>query len=190
MLTVEEAELRMLACARLRPTEIVAVEHATGRVLREEIRADRDLPPFDRATMDGIAVAFAPGITEFRVESVQAAGEPAHWLADPQHGCLEIMTGAMRPEGADTVIPYEDVEVRDGIARVVPGAQIERGQYFHRRGTDRKAGDGLLPAGGRLCSPQIAIAVSTGCTQLTVATPPRFAVTPGADELGEPGAPI
>lgn len=190
MLTVREAESRMLARARVRPTEVVPAEHATGRVLREEIRADRDLPPFDRATMDGIAVAFAPGRTEFRIEGVQAAGEPARQLVDPEHGCLEMMTGAMRPEGADTVIPYEDVELCNGLARIAPGAQIERGQFVHRQGTDRRAGDVLLPTGIRLCSPQIAIAVSVGCTSLTVARPPRYAVISVGNELVEPGAPI
>lgn len=190
MLTVAEAEARMLARARLRPAEIVSVKDAAGRVLREEVRADRDLPPFDRATMDGIAVAFAPAQTEFRVEGVQAAGKPARRLADPHRGCFEIMTGAMRPEGADTLIPYEDLEIRDGTARIATGARIERGQFFHRQGTDRKAGDVLLPAGTRLRSPQIAIAVSTGRAHLTVAKPPRFAVISVGDELVDAVAPI
>ncbi len=186
MLTVAEAEARILAHAKLRPVESVATADATGRVLREDIRTDRDLPPFDRATMDGIAIAYAPERAEFRIEGIQAAGRSAGQLADPA-GCFEIMTGAMCPVGADTVVPYEDVEIANGRARIK--APVERGQYLHRQGADRKAGDVLLHAGARLRSPQIAIAVSAGLARLTVAKPPRLAVVSVGDELVEPGAP-
>lgn len=190
MITVEEAERRILARARLRPVEIVSIDGAEGRVLRDTLRTDCDLPPFDRATMDGIAIAYRPGASAFRVEGIQAAGQPAKRLSDPVGGCFEIMTGAMRPEGTDTIVPYEEVEVRDGFARISADARIERGQFFHRQGSDRKAGDPLVLAGTRLRAPHIAIAVSTGRTQLAVAIPPRFAVISVGDELVDAGAPI
>jgi molybdopterin molybdotransferase len=190
MLTVAEAEARILARAALRPVERIPTEDAAGRVLREDIRTDRDLPPFDRATMDGIAIAHAPERTAFRIEGIQAAGQPAKRLANPADGCFEIMTGAMRPEGADTIVPYEDVDIRDGVAHIRPGAPVSRGQYFHLQGADRKEGDVLLPAGTRLRSPHIAIAVAAGCAEVTVAVPPRFAVVSIGNELVEIGAPI
>ena len=188
MLTVAEAEARILAHAQLRPAERTATESAAGRVLREDIRTDRDVPPFDRATMDGLAIAYAPGRKSFLIEGVQAAGQPARRLADPASGCLEIMTGAMCPEGADTVVPYEDAEIDGG--RATLKENVERGQFLHRRGTDRKAGEVLLRAGTRLRSPQIAIAISAGCTHVAVARSPRFAVVSVGDELVEVGAPL
>ena len=188
MLTVAEAEARILARATLRPVVRVPTEAAVGRVLREEIRTDRDLPPFDRSTMDGIAIAYAPGRESFHIEGIQAAGQPAKRLADPEKGCLEIMTGAMCPDGADTVVPYEDIAIAEG--RATLKAKVERGQFLHRRGADRKAGEVLLPAGVRLRSPQIAIALSAGRTSLVVAKPPRFAVISVGDELIESGRPL
>ncbi len=190
MIPVAEAEARILARAELRPVERISTAEAAGRVLREDIRTERDLPPFDRATMDGIAIAHAPGRTRFRIEGIQPAGAPAGRLADPENGCLEIMTGAMCPTGADTVVPYEDVELCDGAAAVRPDAAVAPGQFLHRQGGDRRAGDTLLPAGARLRSPQIAIAISAGRTQLDVSTPPRFAVLSVGDELVEPDAPV
>lgn len=183
-----EAESRILAQAALRPVDVVRTDAAVGRVLREAVCADRDVPPFDRATMDGIAIAYAPGRTVFRIEGVQAAGRPALRLGDPAGGCLEIMTGAMCPVGADTVAPYEDVEIDGG--RATLKAPVERGQFIHRQGADRKAGAVLLPAGTRMRSPQIAIAISAGCTHVAVARPPRFAVVSVGDELVEPDAPV
>ncbi|HMP76789.1 MAG TPA: molybdopterin molybdotransferase MoeA [Kiritimatiellia bacterium] len=188
MLTVAEAEARIMARAALRPVERVSLDRAAGLVLREEIRTDRDLPPFDRATMDGIAIAFAPGRERFQIEGVQAAGRQAGRLVDPVSGCMEIMTGAMCPDGADTVVPYEDVVIEGG--RATLKATVERGQYLHRQGTDRKTGDVLLPAGVHLRSPQIAIAASAGLTQVVVAKPPRFAVVSVGDEIVEAGAPV
>lgn len=187
-MTVAEAESRILAQAALRPVDVVRTDAAVGRVLREAVCADRDVPPFDRATMDGIAIACAPGRTVFRIEGVQAAGRPALRLGDPAGGCLEIMTGAMCPVGADTVAPYEDVEIDDG--RATLKAPVERGQFIHQQGADRKAGAVLLPAGTRMRSPQIAIAISAGCTQVAVARPPRFAVVSVGDELVEPDAAV
>lgn len=190
MRTVEEALSRILTQARTSPTEQVPVERAAGRILRDAITTGRDLPPFDRATMDGIVIAyaaFAAGRREFTLTGAQAAGQPALALKDSDHCAIEIMTGAMRPDGADTIIPYEEVELANGKARIAANLNVERGQFFHRRADDRKAGDTLLKPGTILLSPQIAIAISTGATEVTVAKPPSFAVISVGDEIIEPG---
>ncbi|MCO5043922.1 MAG: molybdopterin molybdotransferase MoeA [Kiritimatiellae bacterium] len=193
MLTVEEAFERIMAQVHVSPIERIPTERATGRILREPISTDRDLPPFDRSTMDGIAIAhaaFAAGCRTFNLVGTQAAGQPAATLAHPADSAIEIMTGAMRPIGTDTVIPYEQVEISDQQARISDGTVVERGQFLNAQGADRKAGDVLLPAGTLLRSPQIAIAISTGATHLAVAKPPSFAIVSVGDELIEPDRPV
>ena len=127
---------------------------AHGRVLCGEVCADRDLPPFDRVTMDGYAVraaALAAGTTVFRVEGVQAAGMRAFKLGAATEACIEVMTGAVLPEGADCVVPYEETR-RDGTGIAITGAtaHLATGHAIHRRGTDHRAGDVIVRPGIRL----------------------------------------
>src|SRR5665213_179806 len=85
------------------------LEGALGYWLAGEVKAERDYPPFDRITHDGIALAFAAyagGRRDFAVMGYAAAGMPAQSLAG-QTQCFEVATGAPLPEGCDTVIPYE-----------------------------------------------------------------------------------
>lgn len=193
MLSVPEAVSVILDCARPFPSRDVPLDEAVGCVLREEIVADRDLPPFDRSTMDGIALAyaaFAGGRRDFTIESVQPAGRPAQQLRDPSGSCIEIMTGAMLPRGADTVIPVELVTKEGRRATLRSEAHVASGQYIHRQGDDRKAGGLLLSPGCRLHAPQVAILASTGRTHVIVSTTPRVAIVSVGDELVDPGQPI
>src|ERR1700761_540188 len=105
MIKVEEAEKIILAEATDYGAEIMPFDLALGRVLAENIKADRDLPPFNRVTMDGIAInynAIENGISTFRIKATQSAGDIPINLED-QTECVEIMTGAMLPESADTI---------------------------------------------------------------------------------------
>src|SRR5579872_4050481 len=93
------------------PIESLPVGQCAGAVLRENIYAERDQPPFDRVAMDGVALAssaVSAGRRRFRIQAVQAAGEPPTALASDQH-CVEIMTGAVLPPGSDTVVPVEQL---------------------------------------------------------------------------------
>src|SRR5258706_538216 len=84
------------------PGEDCPLLQAHGRVLRRDLVADRDLPPFDRVTMDGYALrtsSLAGGASKFRVEATQAAGVTALKLGSAADACIEIMTGAVLPEG-------------------------------------------------------------------------------------------
>lgn len=164
--------------------------NAHGRVLRTDLRADRDLPPFDRVTMDGFAVrarALAAGVTTFRVEGVQAAGMRAFALGPADDACIEIMTGAVLPEGADCVVPYEET-TRNGVTMVVgaAGAALKAGTAIHRRGSDHRAADIVVPAGTRLTGREIAVAAACGHAVVTVAQQPKIAVVATGDELVEP----
>ena len=115
--------------------ETVAIQDATNRVLGEKIVADRDFPPFDRVSMDGIAInfqKFKKGQQEFSVEFTQAAGNPQKKLQSPNN-CVEVMTGAVLPDGTDTVVRYEDLEIKGDVARILSNT-IEEGQNISRKG--------------------------------------------------------
>jgi molybdopterin molybdotransferase len=188
VLTPAEAEKLIHGCMPAQPREDCALAQAHGRILREDLRADRDLPPFDRVTMDGYALrhdALAAGTRVFRVASVQAAGMRAGSLGRDSDACIEIMTGAVLPAGADCVVPYEDT-VREGTSVTVSAAGgIAAGNAIHRRGSDHGAGALVVPAGTRLTGREIAVAAACGNSSVTVSFSPRIAVVATGDELVE-----
>jgi len=98
MLTPAAAESAIRSQAPRLPSEQVALRDATGRVLHEVVRAERDQPPFNRVSMDGIALASSSGLQSFRIAGTQAAGAAPLTLASPSD-CIEAMTGAMLPTG-------------------------------------------------------------------------------------------
>src|SRR5688500_18630361 len=104
MISPAEAEKLIQANLTTSLREDCPLSAAHGRVLRQDLIADRHLPPFDRVTMDGYAlrsVALARGIRTFRIEGTQAAGMRAFALGEADDSCIEVMTGAVLPEGAD-----------------------------------------------------------------------------------------
>ena len=108
MISVDEATRLVQATATPLPAETVLLTEATGRVLRQPVYADRDFPPFDRVTMDGIALryaAVATGQTQFVLEGTQFAGQAPTPLRDAA-AAIEIMTGAVLPPGTDAVVRY------------------------------------------------------------------------------------
>jgi molybdopterin molybdotransferase len=189
LLTPAEAERLILENTAPLRREDCPLGGAHGRILRAEIRADRDLPPFDRVTMDGFALrsaALAAGVTTFRVERTQAAGMRAFALGEAADACIEVMTGAVLPKGADCVVPYEETR-REGGSMVVTaaGAALGAGHAVHRRGSDHAAGEVMVPAGTRLTGREIAVAAACGCAVLTVSQLPKIAVVATGDELVE-----
>lgn len=190
MISVAEADSLLAGFRDLWPSETVPLREAAGRILREDVRADRAYPAQDRSRMDGVAIAFSDwerGAREFPVAGLARAGEPR--VALPRPGsCVEIMTGAAVPEGADAVIPYEDLEIAGGVARAKEGASVRRGGNVHPRGSDCAEGDVLVPAGVRLDATHVAIAASVGKVHLAVARKPRVAVVTTGDELVEVSA--
>jgi molybdopterin molybdotransferase len=184
VLTPAGAEALIFEAIPLFHREDCAIAEAQGRILRTELRADRDLPPFDRVTMDGFAVrssAFAKGMRKFHVIATQAAGMRPFSLGAGDNACVEVMTGAVLPEGADGVIPYEDT-TREGEWMTTEGP-AEPGRNVHARGSDHKAKDVIVRAGVRLTGREIAVAASCGYPALTVAHSPKVAVVSTGDEL-------
>jgi molybdopterin molybdotransferase len=157
-------------------------------VLRADLRADRDLPPFDRVTMDGFALrasALAQGIARFRVEATQAAGMRPFTLGPGDDACIEIMTGAVLPEGADCVVPYEDATREGDWVVAAPPGLAAAGGNVHRRGSDHRMGDVIVRSGARLTGREIAVAAACGHGALTVTHSPKVAVISTGDELVE-----
>ncbi|MDB4919209.1 molybdopterin molybdotransferase MoeA [Mucilaginibacter sp.] len=186
MTTVEEAEKIILAEATDYGAEIIPFELALGRTLAENIKADRDLPPFNRVTMDGIAVnynAIEAGISTFKIKATQAAGdEPVD--IEEHNECIEIMTGAMLPSSADTIVRYEDLVLRAGLATLVT-QEIKRGQNIHYKGKDKKHNDQVAGIGQIITPALISMIASVGETELRVKKLPRVAILSSGDELVE-----
>ena len=187
MLSVAEAENQVLAAVKVLPVEDCPLAEAHGRVLRQPLVADRDLPPFDRVTMDGFALrreVWEAGVRRFRIAGVQAAGTIA--LALPEaDACIEVMTGAVLPAGADAVVPVEDVTRDGGFVQVTAGARVAPGQAIHRRGSDHPALAVVVGPGVGLGGCEIAVAASCGYAHLTVTLQPQIAVVATGDELVE-----
>jgi len=184
LLSVAEAFARVLATIRPLPAETVPLAQAAGRILAENLHADRDFPPFDRVAMDGLALrhaAWAAGQTEFVLEGTQYAGAPAVPLRQPQ-AAIEVMTGAVLPPGTDVVVRYEDLEISNGRARIQI-APLAPGTNIHPRAADRRQGDLLLPAGTRLGPAEVAVAATVGAAQVLVQRRPRVALISTVDEL-------
>ncbi len=194
MLTPAEAEKLVFENVAPFHREDCPLASAHGRVLRTEIRADRDLPPFDRVTLDGYALraaALARGGRIFRVESVQAAGMRAFKLGAANDACIEIMTGAVLPEGADCIVPYEETS-RDGTTVTITGGvdALVRGHAIHARGSDHLVGDVIVRPGVRLTGREIAVAAACGYGSVVVSQSPKIAVISTGDELVEIGAAV
>jgi molybdopterin molybdotransferase len=189
MLTPAEAEAAIAAALAQLPEQEVPLADCAGRVLRRAVHAERDAPPFDRVTMDGIAFDGDSARREFRIAGIQAAGTPPLRLEAPAD-CIEVMTGAVLPTGCDTVVPVEQVRIEGGRASIAAGYEPAAWLHVHRRAADARAGDVLLEAGVRLGAPEIAIAASAGRPQLAIARLPRIAVISTGDELVEPGRPV
>ena len=192
MLTPAEADQLIGQHLQCLPIESLPLAQCAGAVLRENIYAERDQPPFDRVAMDGVALdsqAVSAGGRTFRIQATQAAGD-APLTLDAAAYCIEVMTGAVLPVGCDCVVPVERLAIEHGRATLAPEVQVEPWQNVHRRGSDTRQGTLLLSAGQRLRAPEIAIAASAGMARIRVASQPRLAVISTGNELVEPGEPV
>ncbi|KQX99352.1 molybdopterin biosynthesis protein MoeA [Rhodanobacter sp. Root480] len=185
LLSVAEAEQRIHAHMPSFGTERVALDAATGRVLRQSVQAERDQPPFDRVMMDGIAIAAGTGtLCSFRRAGLALAGMAEQVLDDPA-ACIEVTTGAMLPRGCDSVVPIEQTR-REGERFVLSdGYEPTPGQFIHPRGADCREGELLLRSGTRIRSPEVAVLAANGVAQVEVAKRPSVTIVATGDELRE-----
>ena len=192
MLTPAEADQLIGQHLQCLPIESLPLTQCAGAVLRENIYAERDQPPYDRVAMDGVALdsrAVSVGGRSFRIQATQAAGDAPLTLAAAAD-CIEVMTGAVLPGGCDSVVPVEKLAIERGQASLAPDALVEPWQNVHRRGSDTRQGALLLSAGQRLRAPEVAIAASAGMARIRVASQPMLAVISTGNELVEPGEPV
>jgi molybdopterin molybdotransferase len=176
---------RLRADGRETRTERVGLLEAVGRVLGAPILADRDQPPFDRATRDGFAVRAAEisaGL-ELRVTGQVRAGDRGTGGAVGAGEAVEIMTGAPVPAGADAVVMVEHIDVADGRVRLVAGRALRAGENIVTRGLEASTGAAVAPAGTVVGAAEAALGATCGQEELTVRARPRVAIVATGDEL-------
>jgi molybdopterin molybdotransferase len=184
LLTLEEAQERVLERVRTLPAEPVPIGDAAGRVAAADVRAGVDLPPFASSAMDGFAVRSGDAPGPLRIVGESAAGRPYEGRLD--EGCaVGISTGAVVPEGADAVVPIERV-VRMDNAVEVPDS-IEPGTHVRPRAGDVAVGEVVVPAGGMLTPARLAAAAAAGVGTVPCTRRPRVSVLATGSELVAPG---
>ena len=184
MISVEEASAIILANLIIPQKKKVKIIQALDKILAEDIFADRDFPPFHRATMDGIAInylTYQNGKRSFTIESIMAAGQPKIKLQDSLNA-IEIMTGAAIPDGANTVIPYEHFLLKDGEA-ILSDDKVEVGQNIHLQGNDARQNEKLLSSGTIISSADVAILASVGKSEVLIFELPKAAIISTGNEL-------
>jgi len=191
LISIDEAQGRVLDAVRPLATEDVPLAVALGRVLAEDVESPVDVPPFDSSAMDGYAVVAGPE-AELEVAGESRAGRPAEAAVEPWKA-IRISTGGAVPEGATAVVPLERAEAVDREAdaaervRVGPSAP---GDNIRRAGEDVRAGRVVLPRGTPLGPAELGVAASVGRASLRCARRPRVAIVVTGDELTEPGRPL
>ncbi len=186
MLTFEEARGKIIEQLGKRKgpcaTTVVSVWEALGLVLAEEVKTDREYPPFDRSTRDGYAVRakeVAPDAKLKCVGEIKAGDTVSEPLAAGT--CVQIMTGAALPAGADAVVMIEHTQREGDVVRFERAAQA--GQNIVPRGNEAAEGQTLLRPGMRLGYAELALAAQVGAGELQCAKKPRVAILSTGDEV-------
>jgi molybdopterin molybdotransferase len=187
MLTVEDALEAILSRIAVLGTERVDVLGALGRVLAEPVVSRREIPPWPNSSMDGYALRAEDtgrGAALAVVGRVEAGGVPVRVVGRGE--AMRIFTGAPLPEGADTVVPQEDVEASgDRIALREP---LELAAYVRQRGEDVRVGDRVLEPGRVLSAAEIGLLATLGYGQVRVYRRPRVAILSTGNELADLGS--
>ncbi len=194
LVPVEEHLADVLAAIRPADPVWVPLGHADGSVLAEDVTSRTPLPSFDNSAMDGYAVraadlagATADTPVALPVRGEIAAGDTGDYRVEAG-SCLQIMTGARLPEGADAVVPVEwtDGGSTEAVFRQAP----EPGNAVRHRGDDVAEGTVLLTQGTLVGPVQMALLAASGHGEVLARTPPRIAIISTGNELVEPGTPL
>jgi molybdopterin molybdotransferase len=186
VLSVEEAQQHILSTVSVLAPERVPLLEAAGRVLAEAVCADRDIPPVTNAAMDGYAVRSADIVGEprwLRVVGEVAAGHEVDVAVGPGEA-VRIMTGAPVPEGADTVVRFEDTRAEDG--KVLILEPPSPGQNVRQAGEDVRRGEVVLEPGKVLRAQEIGMLAALGHLEVAVIRRPRVAILGTGDEVVSP----
>jgi molybdopterin molybdotransferase len=200
MISVEEAQQRVLDTVRRMPVTHVGLVNAAGLVLARQIVSEADVPPLDNSAMDGFAVK-AVDIARASTHKpviLKVAGEiPAGsvWRKALQPGsALRIMTGAPIPPGADCVVRFEDTDEEErrgsrqqGISKISIFVSSAPGANIRKSGEDISSGSVVLKRGHLLRAADIGVMASLGIARVPVYRPPRVAILATGNELSDPG---
>lgn len=192
--SVEEAQQEMLSYFSALPAERVSLVAALGRTLAEDMRADMDVPPFANSAMDGYAVRVndivdGDGPIVLRVIGEVPAGGVATEAVE-QGTAMRIMTGAPMPDGADTVVPFEETDegrpdslFADGLVRIA--GRPSYGANVRRAGEDLRSGQVVVPVHTPITPAVVGLLASVGAADVPVFRRPRVAILATGDELVE-----
>lgn len=184
MISTEQALQTILDSAQNFGVEEIPFMQSVGRVLKEEVVADRDFPPFNRVSMDGISIdysQFKKGQRSFTIEGIQAAGSEQISLQNSEN-CIEVMTGAVLPSNTNAVIRYEDVIIENNIATIQIN-EVRDLQNIHGKGKDGKVGDLLIEQNTRISAAEIGVLATVGKATVKVAKTPKVMIVSTGDEL-------
>ena len=187
LLAVEEAQRRLIALAQRLPEETLSIQMACGRYLANDIVAKRDQPAADMSAMDGYAVRFADGRGPWTVVGECRAGSPP-CPALKTGEAARIFTGALMPEGADSVVMQENIARNGDRISVIAEAPFEQYRHVRHKGGDFNADAPVLRAGCLLNPAALGHAVIAGHAMVSVGRLPKIAVISTGDELVAPGA--
>jgi molybdopterin molybdotransferase len=184
LVDAEVAAALVLEHTPVLPLERVPLGDAVGRVLAQDLRAPAELPAFAASAVDGFAVRAADAGKALREVGESAAGRPFEGRVEPGTAA-RILTGGVVPDGADTVVMFEDAHVVGQMVSVP--ADLREGSNFHRPGADVKAGERVLTAGTQLGAAELGLAAALGFAELDVYRRPRAVLMSTGDELVEVG---
>jgi molybdopterin molybdotransferase len=198
MLSVHEAQQRILA--RFSPLETISIplEQAAGRVLAAAVRADSDLPPFDNSSVDGFAVCAADVMTapvSLPVVGDIPAGSNPNFSLQPGQAA-RIMTGAPLPPGAEAVVMVEDTDFNQRSSGTAAPAfvrierPVQKGENTRLRGSDMSQGDSVFSGGQRLRAQDLGMLAMLGVANVPIHRAPRVALLSSGDEIIPVEAPL
>src|SRR5262245_52261869 len=173
------------------PPHEVPLAESRGRALRRTLSAPHDLPPFRNSSMDGVGVRSADladasptgPVSLVVTDEIPAGHAPRRAVAGGE--CQWVMTGAMLPEGADAIVPIEDLEILEEGARVRITTKVAAGQNIRDAGEDVRSGDPVLAAGRELSAHDVALLAALGIARPVVGPAPRVvALSHGDDARG------
>ena len=189
-LSVMDAQKCILESVKKLDIETVALEQSLGRVLAGDVRANRDLPPYDVSAMDGYALRSADlariPATLAIIEDIKAGDMPGKTVQAGQ--CARIMTGAPVPEGADAVIRVEDTQTSSDGVQI--NAAVKPGNDIRLRGEGMRNGAVVLTAGTEITPGVTGVLATVKCAQLQVYRRPRVAILSTGNELEDLDDPV
>ena len=163
--------------------EFTSLEHATGKILAQDVVAVKNLPSFDNAAMDGYALKFDDFNEPLSVAATVLAGDETE-IALKKGECVKIMTGAKMPTNADTVVPFEDAILQDG--KLSPQSKVKKFNALRYKGEEVKAGEILLKKGEILTPARVMMLAAQGIYCVCVERELRIGIFSSGDEVVEP----